>query len=117
VIERDVIRNVRGEKKHTIETVFGVTSLKKNQAKAEQLLEINRGHWSIENKVHYVRDVTYDEDRCRIRVKNGPRMMASIRNLAISIFRIMGVQSIPEGIRFLTNTPSRKNTLEWLGIW
>lgn len=67
-----------------------MTSLKKEQASAERLLELNRGYWEIENRVHYVRDVTYDEDRCRIRTQNGPRMMASIRNLAISIVRLMG---------------------------
>jgi predicted transposase YbfD/YdcC len=117
VIERDVKRYIRGEATHTVEMAYGVTSLKKSQAPAKRLLELSREHWTIENKVHYVRDVTYDEDRCRIRVNNGPRMMASIRNLAISILRLMGFKYITDGIRYLSNTPDRKHTLALLGLW
>ena len=117
MIEREIIRNHRGNKTHTIEFAYGVTSLKPEQASAQRLLELNRGHWEIENRVHYVRDVTYDEDHSRIRVGNGPRMMASIRNLAISIFRLMGVKNIRDGIRNLTYTSHRKNTLALLGLW
>jgi predicted transposase YbfD/YdcC len=98
-VERTVIRNYRGDKSESVEIAYGLTSLTKEQASAERLLELNREHWGIENKFHYVRDVTYDEDRCRIRTQNGPRVMASIRNLAISIFRMIGFRNIPTGIR------------------
>lgn len=95
---------------------YGVTSLTPEQASAKRLLELNRGHWEIENRVHHVRDVTYDEDRCRIRSGNGARMMASIRNTAISIVRMMGFQYIPDANRAFTYCSSRKKVFAMWGI-
>jgi predicted transposase YbfD/YdcC len=90
-----------------VETVYGITSLMSHQAKAEMLLKLNRGHWAIENSVHYVRDVTFDEDRSRIRKGSGPRIMATIRNLVISLLRILGFNNIAEGLRsFLWINPN-----------
>ncbi|MBF0381804.1 MAG: hypothetical protein HQL69_12345 [Magnetococcales bacterium] len=67
--------------KTTTETVYGITSRSPQKATPEQILATNRGHWAIENRSHYVRDVTYDEDRSQIRAKNGPQVMATLRNL------------------------------------
>lgn len=85
--------------KQRCETVYGVTSLPPKKADATRLLQLARGHWSIENRLHWVRDVTYDEDRCRIRKGAGAQNMACIRNLAISILRIAGARFIPTGLR------------------
>src|SRR3972149_4499035 len=68
--------------------VSGVTSLSPAQADPARLLALNRGHWEIENRLHWVRDVTFDEDRCRIRKGAGPRVMATLRNLVISLLRL-----------------------------
>jgi predicted transposase YbfD/YdcC len=109
--------NQKGENKApSVELAYGVTSLKPEKASAKRLLELNRGHWEIENRVHWVRDVTYDEDRCRIRTKHGPRNMASIRNLAISILRLMGYRYIPDANRALTFCSKRKDVFSLLGI-
>jgi len=82
------------------ETVCGLTSLDTAKAPPGRILEANRGHWSIENRVHWVRDVTFDEDRSRIRKGNGAHIMASIRNIVISIFRIAGyVKNIAAAVR------------------
>lgn len=70
------------------ETAYGITSLTAKQADRKQLLELNRGHWEIENRLHWVRDVTFDEDRSQIRTKGGPRTMATLRNLVISLLRL-----------------------------
>jgi predicted transposase YbfD/YdcC len=86
-----------GETSSTVE--YGVTSLTKEKADDAKLLEIVRGHWTIENKVHYVRDMAYDEDRSQIRTKNGPRVMASIRNIAMNILRILGIKDIAATLR------------------
>ena len=64
------------------------------QASAEQWLALNRGHWGIENKLHYVRDMAYDEDRCRSRTANAPRTLACLRNFALSLLRMMGKTNI-----------------------
>ena len=69
------------------ETVYGITDRKPSEASPEEMLRINRGHWGIENRSHYVRDVTYDEDRSQIRARNGPQAMACLRNFAIGTLR------------------------------
>jgi len=79
--------------------VYGVTSLSPAQADPARLLALNRGHWEIENRLHWVRDVTFDEDRCRIRKGAGPRVMATLRNLVISLLRLARVRYIPPGLR------------------
>ena len=71
------------------------------------MLELNRGHWQIENRLHYVRDMSYDEDRCRARVGQGARMLASIRNLAISIIRLAGFQYVPDAQRYFAMRPEQ----------
>jgi predicted transposase YbfD/YdcC len=91
--------------KITEETVCGVTSLTREQASPERLLALVRGHWHIENKLHYVRDVTYDEDRSQVRTGNGPRVMCSLRNLAIMLIRSRGWPGIPSGLRYYSAHP------------
>ena len=76
------------------ETVYVITDLRVHQAKPSQLAAIIHGHWSIENTVHWARDVTYDEDRCQIRTGTGPQVMAALRNAAISVLRLAGATNI-----------------------
>jgi len=79
--------------KTSTETVYLVTSLTEAEAGPERLLELSRNHWAIENRLHYVRDVTFNEDRCRTR--SGARALAAIRNLALFLIRSQGM-SVPE---------------------
>ena len=61
---------------------------------------------SIENRLHHVRDVSYDEDRCRVRTGHLPRNLACLTNLAISIVRIKGrFDSIPQAQRHYARRP------------
>ena len=83
------------------EMVYGVTSLTEEQASAANLLQFNRGHWEIENRLHWVRDVTFDEDRSQVRRGHGPQVMASLRNLAISLLRMAGATNIASATRHL----------------
>lgn len=96
------------------EVVFGVTSLAPDKANPAQLLTLNRNHWGIENKLHYVRDVTFDEDRSRVRKKAGPHVMASLRNLAISLLRMAGADNVAEAVRACGRKENR--ALRLLGI-
>jgi len=81
--------------------VYGVTSHTGTAtAAAEKLLRLVRGHWTIENRLHWVRDVTFDEDRSQTRKGNGPQVMATLRNLAISVLRLAGADSIAKAIRW-----------------
>lgn len=96
------------------EIVYGITNLPADQARPEDLATYARGHWTIENKIHYVRDVTYGEDASQVRTGNAPRAMASLRNLAISLLRKLGQTNIAKGLR--TNARSATNTLKLLGL-
>lgn len=78
---------------------YGITSLSVAEASPQRVAELVRGHWSIENSLHWVRDVTFDEDRSQIRTGSGPRMMATLRNLVISILRLQGFKNIAKAVR------------------
>jgi len=81
------------------ETRYFITSVSRVGADAGQLLKWVRGHWSIENRSRYVRDVTMGEDSSRIRKRSGPEVMAAFRNATIGFLRAMGVTNIAESIR------------------
>jgi hypothetical protein len=75
------------------------------EAGPEQLLAYVRGHWGIENKVHWVRDVTFREDASQVRTGNRPRIMATLRNLAIGLIRQSGHTAIAATIRAMKHDP------------
>lgn len=89
------------------ETVYAVTSLTAAQAQPAELARYIRGHWHVENKLHWVRDVTMGEDASRARTGGGPRMMASLRNLAISLLRLTGHTNIAKAVRHMGRRPER----------
>lgn len=81
------------------EVSFGISSLSAQQADAKRLAAIVRGHWGIENRLHWVRDTIFGEDRCRVRSGRAPQVLAAIRNLAIGLLRLAGYPSVSEGLR------------------
>lgn len=83
----------------TTEVVYLVTSLTAHQAPAARVNDIVRGHWGIENKLHYVRDVAFGEDTNGIRLGNTPRIVASLANAVITAFRLLGKTNITETTR------------------
>ena len=95
-----VIRRRKVKGKWSRETCYAVTSLSVTQASHAQLAAIIRGHWGIEDRLHWVRDLDFDEDRSQIRIAAGPRIMASLRNLVITILRITGAASIAAALRY-----------------
>jgi predicted transposase YbfD/YdcC len=107
-------RRLDEPKRFTTETVYAITDLQAHQAKPWQLADWIRGHWSIENKVHWVRDVTYDEDRSQIRTGTGPQVMAVIRNAAIGVLRLAGISNIAAANRHHARDANRPLAL--LGI-
>lgn len=102
-IEREVRHLKKGTT--TIETVYGITSQSKGTAKPAKVLAQNRKHWSVENKQHYVLDVTFDEDRSQIRSLNGPMVMTCLRRYAISLLRLKGKVGIAQAFRMLWAKP------------
>lgn len=94
--------------------VLGVTSLTATRAGATDIARYVREHWRIENKLHYVRDVTYGEDASQIRTANAPRVMASFRNLALGALRLAGTTNIAAALRHTARDFTRP--LRLLGI-
>ena len=80
--------------------VLGVTDLTAHQAGPAELLGFNRGQWSIENKDHHVRDVTYREDHCRVRTATRPSILATMRSYAASALRLLGFTNIAKATRW-----------------
>jgi predicted transposase YbfD/YdcC len=112
-IERTREKKKTGEREH--EVVYGVTSLTSEQAGPRELLDLVRGHWSIENRSHWVRDVTFDEDRSQVRTGNIPHVMAALRNTAIGLMRRAGESNIAAACRRFAAKP--REALALLGIY
>ncbi len=87
------------------ETVYGLTSLSFIRAGADRLLQLTRVHWQIENRSHWVRDVTFGEDRSQVRKGTLPQMMAAWRNVVIGLLRHQRFRFIPDGFDFFSARP------------
>ena len=98
-IERIAINKKTGQSSRDI--AYGITSRSPQQADPQRLLEINRGHWTIENSCHYILDWNYDEDRCRIRTGYGPENITRLRRFAIGLIKSKSVRSVAQKMRQL----------------
>ena len=94
--------------------VYAVTSLTFAQAGPARLADLIRGHWSIENGLHWVRDVTFAEDASQVRAGTGPQVMACLRNLAIGVLSRAGPVNLAAALRRHARDPARP--LATLGI-
>jgi predicted transposase YbfD/YdcC len=92
------VRNVAGDV--TMESTLFVTSLPATVASVEALLGLVRGHWGIENRLHFVRDVTLGEDACRVRSDNAPHVFTAVRNAALNLLRGAGHERIASATRY-----------------
>ena len=111
-LERQVIVKKTGEVRE--EVVAGVTSLAPERADAARLLALIRGQWHIENQSHWVRDVTFDEDRSQVRCGNIPQVMAALRNTVIGLMRWAGHTNIAAACRRFAAQP--RAALHLIGI-
>ena len=100
--------------KYRSETVQGLSSLPAERATPARLLALSRGHWTSDDRLHGVRDVVFDEDRSRVRKGAAAQVMASIRNLAISLLRIAGARYIAPALRRCARSDS--HTLRLIGL-
>ena len=81
------------------EWAYALTSLPPEQATAARLEQLWRGHWQIENGLHYVRDVTLDEDACQVRMEHAPANLVARRNAALNLLRRAGVTNVAAALR------------------
>jgi len=98
-------RTVTAKAAKTVEVVYLITSASHNAAPPQRLAAWVQGHWAIENRLHWVRDVTFGEDDSQVRTGQAPRVMATCRNLAISMLRIAGWDNIAAGLRHHARHP------------
>lgn len=110
----ELVRERTEKGKTTKETVHGITSLTPEKASPEQLLNLTRGHWGIENGLHYRRDVTMAEDASRIRKGAAPQIMAAVRNTIVHLLSGIGASSLAAAIRTMANNLSQP--LKLIGI-
>ena len=94
-LERSV--TVHGETTTTVQ--YAITSLSPDRASPEQLLDLWRGRWDIENRLFWVRDVAFREDASRIRSGNAPLSMSHIKDAAINTLRALKVPNITAALR------------------
>jgi predicted transposase YbfD/YdcC len=99
-------RRALASKKWTTVTVYAITSLTAYQADPVLLARWLRGHWCIE-ALHWVRDVSFDEDRSQVRTGHGPQVMAALRNLVITALRLAGTTNIAAALRHHARDPQR----------
>ncbi len=93
---------------------WGVTSWPPGTADVERLLELRRGHWRIENSLHYVKDVTLGEDQSLIHVGEGPAVMSLLRDGVVSVLHRAGFHQIAARLRHNARHP--EDTLPLLGL-
>jgi predicted transposase YbfD/YdcC len=99
-------RRPLGSTTWTSETIHAITSLPWRQARADLVADALRGHWRIES-LHWIRDVTFGEDLSQVRTGNGPAVMATLRNFAVSRHRLAGDDNIARACRRTGRHPNR----------
>ena len=90
------------------ETVFLITNLDHLQADAQRLFELKREYWSIENKLHYRKDLVFGEDRSTIRKGHGPENMSALRNFAISFLMANNIGNVKRCVENMQHDPSSR---------
>jgi predicted transposase YbfD/YdcC len=104
-ITRDRVVTATGER--STEIVYAICSAAFELARPAMIAAWLRNHWSIENAVHWVRDVTFDEDRSSVRTGAAPQILASLRNTALNLHRLTGADNIAEACRLTAFNPDR----------
>ena len=92
--------------KRSSQTYYGLTSLSPAKASSTRLLTLKRHYWGIENRLHYQRDVSLNEDRCRLRRGHAARMMAIINNLVLALIDRLDFPTVPEARCCFSAKPS-----------
>jgi hypothetical protein len=96
-LERRVVRLATGE--ISTERVYGLTSLAANQLDLAKILQRWRGHWAIENRLQWVKDVVLKEEASRVRTGQAPMILATLRYARVACLRAFGCDSITQGRR------------------
>ncbi len=113
VLRRECERVILKTGEVTRAVTYALTSLTADEVTAEELAALWRGHWTIENRQHYVRDVTLGEDACQMHVGQAPQALAALRNALIRLLRRAGWRNIAAGLRHYST--SVHDALQFIG--
>ena len=102
-----LVRTTTRQGETTSEVQYAITSVGRDRADAQTLLQWWRGHWGIENKVHWVRDEVFGEDRSRVRSGSAPQVLAAVRNSVINWLRSDKVDNLAAALRENAWNPQR----------
>ena len=105
LVER-YVRDLDGNPKSAI-AALAITSLTSRRADPARIAVHVRGHWGIENKLHWVRDLDFDEDRSQLRTGSAPQVLAALRNLAIGALHTAGRTGSAASLRWVARDPAR----------
>jgi predicted transposase YbfD/YdcC len=93
-------RTVKEKGEERIEIVYGMTNLPRKKADAKRLLQLNRKHWAIENRLHHRRDVTLGEDASQVRTKGAPQVLAALNGGILALMDFLGVKNVAKQMRY-----------------
>lgn len=98
-------RDIKGKNEERKEVVYGITSVSRKRADARRLLELNRKHWFIENRLHYRRDVTLGEDASQVRKNGAPEALAALNGGLLAMMDFLGVKNVAKQMRHYCAQP------------
>jgi predicted transposase YbfD/YdcC len=105
-------RERKSRDKHSVEVVYGWTSLSRKRCSAQELLQLTRDHWSVENRLHWRRDATLGEDRCGVRFPPVAQMLAVLNTVVLSLMDAHHVTNVARQIRRFASHPNE--AFAWL---
>ncbi len=107
VFQRTCRRVLSKSGKSSEKVTYGITSLARQRAQAYHLEQFCRGHWTIENRSHYVRDETLKEDRVQIHKGHAPQALAALRNGLLMTLRYHGWANTADALRYFDASVAR----------
>lgn len=105
-------RERTSKQKHSVEVVYGWTSLAQKRCSPERLLQLTRAHWAVENRLHWRRDATLGEDRCGVRFSPVAQMLAVLNSLVLALMDVHQVKNVARQLRRFASHPDE--ALAWV---
>ncbi len=114
-----VVRRTRSVRQHrtgqdSTSVEYLITSLPRSLVTLEQIAQLRRWHWTIENVTHYPRDVSFGEDRCQVHKGSAPEALAALRNAVAGTLHVQGWPYLPNGFRYCR--AHLQSLLRWIGV-
>jgi len=104
-------RSVKEGEKEREEIVYGVTNLPRKKANASRLLTLQQAHWRVENRLHYRRDVTLEEDASQVRITGAPEVLAALNGGVLALMDWLQIRNVASQMRHFCAHPEKALSL------